>query len=385
MGSRTFDTIVIGVGAMGAAACYHLAMRGQKVLGLEQFSIGHDKGSSHGETRLIRQAYFENANYVPLLLRAYELWDELAARSGEEILVRNGLVIYGRPERSTVYQGTLRSGRLYNIPIQELGRAEVIRRFPLYLPPEGFGAVFEPGAGFLHAERAVKAHVRHASLLGAEIREREEVLGWSAVEAGGKVRTSHGEYSAARLVITGGGWSQGLLRELGLPLSLRRMLLGWFRAGEAHQLGRGAPCFIFDLDDDFYYGFPMIDGQTFKMASHHGFELMERPEEKDAHEPTPARIEALRSCIRRCLPSASTELTRAAHCIYTMTPDEDFVIDQHPSFPQVSFASGFSGHGFKFASVVGEVLADLAMHGKTRHPIDFLSASRAAIRKEEGP
>jgi sarcosine oxidase len=384
MGGRTFDTIVIGVGAMGAAASYHLAMRGQRVLGLEQFSIGHDRGSSHGETRLIRQAYFENASYVPLLLRAYELWEEIAAKSGEDILVRNGLVIYGRPERSSVYQGTLRSGRLYNIPMQELSRAEAIQRFPIYQPPEGFGAVFEPGAGFLHAERALKAHARQAGLLGAEIREREEVLSWSAEGEGVKVRTSHAEYSAARLVITGGGWSQKLLRELGLPLSLRRMRLGWFRAGAAQELSRGAPCFIFDLDDDFYYGFPMIDHETFKMASHHGYELMENPEEKDAHEPTPARIEALRSCIRRCLPSASTELVRAAHCIYTMTPDEDFVIDRHPLFPQVSFASGFSGHGFKFASVVGEILADLALHGKTRHPIDFLSASRAAIKKEAG-
>ena len=376
-----YDAIVLGLGAMGSSAAYHLARRGHIVLGLEQFRIGHDRGSSHGETRLIRQAYFENPSYVPLLLRAYELWDKLSEEANEQLLVRNGLVIYGRKEKSTVYQGTARSGRLYDIPMEELSRAEAVKRFPLYQPPEGFSALFEPGAGFLHAERSVLAHAAGARAAGAELLEGATVLGWSAEGGSVKVSTTAGDFSAGRLVITAGSWSSRVLEELRLPLSLRRMLLGWFRAGEAHRLDRGAPCFIFDLDDDFYYGFPMIDGSTFKIASHHGFESMEKPEEKDAHAPTPARIEALRSCIARCIPGATGELTRAAHCIYTMTPDEDFVIDRHPRAPEVSFAAGFSGHGFKFASVVGEVLADLALEGRTRHPIGFLSASRPALAR----
>lgn len=381
MASRNFDTIVIGLGAMGTAAAFHLARRGGKVLGLEQFRIGHDRGSSHGETRLIRQAYFENPDYVPLLLRAYELWVELAERQREEILVRNGLVIYARAEKSSVYQGTVRSGRLYDIPMEEWSREEAMKRAPIYQPPEGFRAVYEPGAGFLHAERAVNAHAVQARLAGAELREGEEVLSWEPEGAGVRVRTNAGEYTAARLVLAGGAWSSRLLSGLGLPLTLRRMLLAWFRAGEAHSLERGAPCFIFDLEEDFFYGFPMLDGRTFKIASHHGFEMMGLPEEKDAHEPTPSRIEALRACISRCIPQATGELERAAHCIYTMTPDEDFVIDRHPAHPQVAFAAGFSGHGFKFASVVGEILADLALEGRTRHPIGFLSASRPKLSK----
>jgi sarcosine oxidase len=361
---------------MGSAACYQLAKRGQKVLGIEQYQVAHDRGSSHGETRLIRQAYFENPSYVPLLFRAYELWLELGELSQQELLVRNGLVIYGRPGVSQVYEGTLRSAGLYNIPFEKWDHAEGRRRQPIYQLPEGYSAVFEPGAGFLHAERSVKAHVQRAIELGAEIHEGEKVLSYRALDGGVVVKTDRGEYSAARLVIAGGSWSSDLMRELGLPLTLRRMLLGWFRASEAHALDAGAPCFIFDLDDDFYYGFPRLDGRTMKMASHRGYEVLDSPEQKDDVPPSEARIDALRGCIRRCMPGVTEQLDRAAHCIYTMTPDEDFVIDLHPEHPQISYAAGFSGHGFKFSSVIGEILADLATEGKTGHPIGFLRASR---------
>jgi sarcosine oxidase len=371
--SRGFDSIVIGLGAMGSAAAYHLAKRGQKVLGLEQFSLAHDRGSSHGETRLIRQAYFENADYVPLLLRAYELWDALAEEVGEEIFTRNGLVIYGRPGKSLVYDGALRSGKLYSIPMEELDREASLKHWPCYRAPEGFSAAYEPGAGFLRAEACVLAHARIARERGAELHENEAVQSYSAKNGRVSVKTNKGEYEAARLVIAGGGWSSRLLQELGLPLELRRMLLGWFPSSLAHG---GAPGFIFDLEDDFYYGFPSIDGRTVKMAGHHGFEKMLAPEEKDAVQPTPARIARLENFIRRCLPEVQPALVRAAHCIYTMTPDEDFVIDWHPEHPEISYAAGFSGHGFKFASVVGEILAELSLEGRTRHPASFLASKR---------
>ncbi|MGZ3685026.1 MAG: N-methyl-L-tryptophan oxidase [Bdellovibrionota bacterium] len=370
---KRYDSIVIGLGAMGSAAAAHLAGRGQKVLGLEQFTLGHDRGSSHGETRLIRQAYFENADYVPLLLRAYDLWDELAAESREELFVRNGLLIYGRPESSKVFQGALRSGRLYSIPMEELAREPSLKRWPMYRPPEGFSAAFEPGAGYLRAEACTLAHAGLARNRGAELLTGETVLGYSVSRGVVRVRTANGEYESARLVLAGGAWSSRLLAELGLPLTLRRMLLAWFKAGPEH---RGAPGFIFDLDDDFYYGFPQIDGATFKIAGHHGYQLMDKPEEKDIVAPGEDRLESLRRCIGQCFPFATKELVKTAHCIYTMTPDEDFVMDRHPLHPEVVFAAGFSGHGFKFASVVGEILADLAENGRTAHPIEFLRASR---------
>ncbi|WP_424361362.1 N-methyl-L-tryptophan oxidase [Methylocystis parvus] len=369
------DVIVIGLGAMGVAACHHLAARGHRVLGIEQHNLAHDRGSSHGETRLIRKAYFENPDYVPLLCRAFDLWEALQAECGETLFERNGLVTFGRPGESQVYEGTLASGRLYSIPVEQLGRDEALRRWPIYRPPEGFAAAYEPGAGFLYAEKCVLAHARQARARGATLKENEPVVDFRIENGRAQVRTTQGRYSAARLIVAGGGWSARLLADLGLPLELRKMTLGWFPAGPEHAAARGTPGFVFDLDEDFYYGFPQIDGESVKTAGHRRFEALEKPEDKDLA-PSPERMAALGRFVRDCLPFASDRLLRWSNCIYTMTPDEDFVIDRHPETPELVFAAGFSGHGFKFASVVGEILADLAIDGATRHPIGFLSASR---------
>lgn len=361
---------------MGASAAFHLARRGKKVLGLEQFRIGHDKGSSHGETRLIRQAYFENPDYVPLLKRSYELWDELEGLSGEELFSRSGLVLFGNPGTSRVFQGTLESARLHSIPLEKLSHTEALKRFPQYQPPENFSALYEPGGGFLHAEKSIQAHMNQAIRFGAKILQEERFLGWRPDGAGVKVRTDRAEYLASHLLVCGGSWTSRILSDLKLPLTLRRMLLAWFRAPVVHSAAGGTPCFIFDMDTDFIYGFPMIDGKTVKIASHHGFEEMTEPEEKDSHPPAENRLESLREFIRAHLPHMTTDLERANHCIYTMTPDEDFVLDLHPEYPQVGIAGGFSGHGFKFSSVVGEVMADLCQSGRSNHPVGFLSLRR---------
>lgn len=374
--TTAFDVIVIGLGAMGAAACRHVAARGHSVLGLEQRHLAHDRGSSHGETRLIRKAYFENPSYVPLLERAFELWERLEADCGETLLARNGLVTFGRPGKSRVYDGALESGRLYAIPMEELGRDEALRRWPMYRAPEGFAAAFEPGAGFLYAEKCLLAHAREARKRGAVLRENEAVVDYRFENGRAQVRTARGRYSAARVIVAGGAWSSLLLGELGLPLTLRKMFLSWFPAPRDHAADKGVPGFVFDRDDDFYYGFPQIDGHSVKVAGHRRFETLDRPEDKDARPVSPERVAALRGFVRDCLPLASDEALRVSTCIYTMTPDEDFVIDRHPETPKLAFAAGFSGHGFKFASVVGEILADLAIDGKTAHPIDFLSALR---------
>ncbi len=290
--------------------------------------------------------------------------------------MKNGLVIYGRPGISQVFEGTLRSAGLFEIPMERWTRAEALKRFPIYQPPEGFEAAFEPGAGFLHAERCVLAHAAEARKLGAVLRENETVLSYHADGEGVIVRTDKAEFSAGKLVIAGGSWSTRLMKDLGLPLKLRRMLLAWFKGNATHALQAGTPGFIFDLDDDFFYGFPQLDGQTVKMASHRGYELLEKPEDKENLPICEARVAALQGFIRRCLPEVTGELRKAVHCIYTMTPDEDFVIDLHPEHAQISYAAGFSGHGFKFSSVIGEILADLATTGATKHPIGFLRAKR---------
>jgi monomeric sarcosine oxidase len=381
--SENYDAIVIGLGAMGAAACRHLAGRGLRVLGLEQHALLHDRGSSHGETRLIRKAYFENPAYVPLLERACELWTALEAESGERLFERNGLVIYGRPGASRVFDGARASAALYSIPMETLDREAALRRWPIYRPPVGFAAAFEPGAGFLYAERCVQAHADAARRDGAALKENEAVLDYRVERGVARVRTTKGDYAAARLVVAGGGWSGRLLAGLGLPLVLRKMTLGWFPASQDHAAQAGTPGFVFDLDDDFYYGFPQIDGASVKLAGHRRFEPLARPEDKDAP-PAPEKMAALRGFVRDCLPAARDELLRASNCIYTMTPDEDFVVDRHTETPELVFAAGFSGHGFKFASVIGEILADLAIDGRTAQPIGFLSASRFARAAEAG-
>jgi monomeric sarcosine oxidase len=375
-----FDAIVIGLGAMGSSACCHLARRGFTVLGLDQHSLAHDRGSSHGETRLIRKAYFEKPDYVPLLCRAFELWAQLQGECGEALFERNGLVTFGRPGMSRVYDGALSSGRSYSIPMERFSRDEAARRWPMYLAPEGFAAAYEPGAGFLHAEKCVLAHAAEARRSGAVLRENEAVVEYSFLSGRFNVRTSRRRYSAARLIVAGGGWSSRLLADLGLPLELRKMFVGWFPAPQEHSAKRGVPGFVFDLDEEFYYGFPSIDEKSIKVAGHRRFEPLARPEEKDLFPPTAERIEASRRFVRERLPLASDQLLRFSTCIYTMTSDEDFVIDRHPEISGLIFAAGFSGHGFKFASVVGEILADLAIEGKTDHPIDFLSASRFRAR-----
>jgi monomeric sarcosine oxidase len=374
MMSASYDVIVIGTGGMGSATCFHLAKQGVRVLGIERFHIAHDRGSSHGETRIVRRAYFEHPDYVPLLNRAFELWTEL----GPEIFTQNGMVLYGHATTSAVCAGSIASAEQHSIPIERWDSREARRRHSIYRPPEGFAAVYEPGAGFVRVEKTVSAHADRARALGAEIHERETVLGFEAAEGSVSVKTDRGSYSAAKLIVTGGAWSGQLLKELGLPLRIRRMVLYWFKASQKHALANGVPCFAFDLEDDFYYGFPMLDGMTVKLAAHRSGDAIDDPSQLDLPPEGPplARLDAARTFVRDCLPEVSSEIVKLVPCMYTMTPDENFIIDTHPGHRDIVFAAGFSGHGFKFAPVVGEVLAELALRGKTRHPVGFLGLER---------
>lgn len=367
---KSYDVIVLGVGAMGAASCYHAAKRGVRVLGLEQFTLGHGFGSSHGETRIIRKAYFEHSDYIPLLARAYELWQTLESETRDRLLVKCGLILFGNARSSAICKGTLESARKYRIPVETLTAAEARARFPDYRPADEDTAIFEPGAGYLMCERALIAHASMARKLGGEILESEVVRRIESDLRGIRIVTDRDTYHAAKLIITGGAWSRALIQDLKLDLKLQRLIQYWFRVSfdQAH----GAPCFAFHRSDDFYYGFPTLDGQTVKIAAHFAREPLTDPSERDIASPPLAQLEAMRGFIRECLPHVSDELVHFKPCIYTMTPDEHFIVDAHPRNPNVVFAAGFSGHGFKFASVMGEILADLALDGATEQPIDFL-------------
>lgn len=402
---RGYDFIVIGVGGMGSAALYHLARRGHRVLGLERFIVGHDRGSSHGETRIIRKAYFEHPDYVPLLQRAYALWDELAEESGEELLVRCGMLLCGAPPPAgrDLVGDARRAARAHGVPIEEVAPPELPRRFPGFALEEGMEAIFEPEAGFLRVEDCVRAHVAQALARGVErvtIHEGEQVRAIVPAAASGGaalvVETDRGRYEAGGVVVCGGAFSAPLLAELALPLQVRRKILLWYGvAPPAYALSGGCPVFGFDNAAGFFYGFPVLpQGGGFhvlpeaqgclKVACHSGGEEVADPAALD-RSLRPEDEAPVRAFLRRHLPAAAeAPLRHHAACMYTMTPDEHFVIDRHPAVPALCYAAGFSGHGFKFASVVGEALADLATEGRSALPIGFLSAARLSQAAASG-
>ncbi len=365
---------------MGSAAAYHLAARGKRVLGLDQFAPAHDKGSSHGSSRIIRQAYYEDPAYVPLVLRAYELWEQLQRDSHSDLLRITGGLAIGSPG-SAIVQGTLASAKAHHLPCEVLDSDELRRRYPVLNPRPNETAVYEVRAGFLKPEACVRAHLALATRYGADLRFEEYVREWSATSTHSVVRvvTANETYESDGLVIAPGAWAPGLLDELDIPFEIRRHVMCWFRpvANLEAFLPDRFPVYLWDIDGkDVFYGFPAIDGLDggVKLAMHTGGDPC-----------TPAIIERhvsdhdvaeLRAQLTRFIPSLNGPLVNAATCMYTLTPDEHFVLSLHPAHPQVAIAAGFSGHGFKFTSVVGEILADLVTEGKARHPIALFAPER---------
>lgn len=371
-----FDVIVLGTGGVGSAAAFHLARRGVRVLGLDRFPGGHDRGSSHGETRIIRQAYFEHANYVPLLRRAYELWAELERLSSEKLFHQVGLLQIG-PAEGYVIGGVLKAARQHGLAVDELSPAQSQARFPGFRVPEGMVGVFEPAAGYLLVERCVLAHLAAAKLHGAELKTGVTVQSWQAEDGQVMVATDQGAFTADKLVITAGAWAPQLLADLGIKMTVRRKHLHWFECDNPVYRGPNAPTFFYELPHGLFYGFPAVDELGVKVAEHSGGEEVADPltDSRPLEEPDLARV---RDFVGEQLPlvgSAARHL-RHAVCFYTMSPDEQFIIDTHPQHKNVVFSAGLSGHGFKFTSVLGEVMADLTLTGTSPQPIGFLNAKR---------
>jgi sarcosine oxidase len=367
-----YDVIVIGVGAMGSSACYHLAQRGVRVLGLDRFPIPNTLGSSHGFSRMIRMAYYEHPDYVPLLRRAFTLWDELEAKSGEKLFHKTGGIYLGRPSDPAI-AGALQSARTHGLPHELLSREQLDIRFPQFRVPADFVGIKEENAGLLIPEKCVSAHARLAREAGAEIHSDERVLEWDE----GSVRTTQHDYRAKKIIFTAGPWTEKLVCDLGVKLVVTRQVMGWVcpKKPEMFQLGTLPVWAIGHADGSLHYGFPMLpDGQGFKVAWHRPGE----PTDPDAvRRQTDARDEEdFRSILRQMLPDADGELAAVRVCLYTNSPDHHFIIDSLPQKPGVIVACGFSGHGFKFASVVGEALADLVTAGKTNLPVEFLGMKR---------
>ncbi len=370
--------IVLGVGGVGSAALDHLARRGTAVLGLDRFPPGHDRGSSHGRTRLIRQAYYEHPDYVPLLKRAYELWADLSARSKKTLYHEVGVLCAGRPDRPVI-SGVLASARQHSLDVEQVSPADLPARFPGYRVPEPLVAVFERRAGYLDCEDAVRAAADQAVKNNAFLQTDANVIEWMPEGHGVAVRTDKTTYHAGNLVISAGAWSGQLLGDLGIRFEVLRKSFYWYEAPPIYAASNGAPGFIYETDAGNFYGFPDIQQQGLKVGEHTGGLPVTDPLVVD-RSPDVEETARIDKFLSSHLPDVTRRQLHFATCLYTLSPDRNFVIDRHPEYPQVAFAAGLSGHGFKFVPVLGEALADLADRGKTSLPIRFLSCGRASLR-----
>lgn len=370
-----YDVIIVGAGAMGSAAAMHLSARGLRVIAFDRFAVPNTMGSSHGLTRIIRIAYYEHPSYVPLLVRAAELWSELERRSGERLFVRTGSIDASAPG-DPVFEGSLRSCEMHGLRHEVLTSQEVTRRFPGYrLPPEHV-AVLQPDGGFLIPESAVAAHARLATADGAIIRPLERALAWEERGSGVEVTTERATYSADHLVLSAGSWLRDLIPAYARLLEPERQVVAWFEIADPSKFApERFPVFNLTVEEGRYYGFPESGSPGFKVGRYHHLGERVHPDSVDrgVHE---ADIEVLRMFARRYFPEGAGPVLETSVCLFTNTPDEHFIIDRLPGCERVHVVSACSGHGFKFASVVGEIVADLVTAGESRFDLELFAIER---------
>ena len=369
---KRFDVIVVGLGAMGSAALYHLAAAGVRACGFDRYSPPHLLGSSHGETRMIREAYYEHPGYVPLVRRAYDLWHELAARTNTTLIDETGGVYAGPPDGELV-SGMRRAAVEHGIAIEELTHDSASIRYPWLRFEKHWDIIREPRAGYLRPEECVAAHLNLAVTHGAVIHTSEPIHSWEATQYGAVVHTQHGEYHAERLILTTGAWMIDTLLNLGIEALVERQPLFWFEP----KMPACRPAVVWALEFEhakLLYGFPAIDGQA-KVAIHYGGAQRTTPEEIDRtlHEED---VELLRHHGEKYVPQLLGELARAQVCMYTNSPDLHFIFDTHPRHDNVLVVSACSGHGFKFAPAIGEAAMQWAEGGARSIDMSLFSLSR---------
>ncbi|MFZ1218284.1 MAG: N-methyl-L-tryptophan oxidase [Chthoniobacterales bacterium] len=377
----TYDVAIAGLGGIGSAIAAHCAARGASVVGLEQFGPTHDLGSSHGKSRMIRQAYFEDAAYVPLVLRSYELWRELERQTGEKLLRLTGVLSVGE-ESCEIISGTKRSAGEHGLRLETLSQRRIHERYPgLRLLPGEVG-LFEPDGGVLDPERAVRAHLQIAQKAGAELRFEVSMSSWEATASGVAIRLGDGtELSAKTLILSLGPWFKKTMDALGAPLRIQRNVQAWFSPALASYNAGHFPAFLLDRAGlpAPLYGFPDF-GDGVK-AAFHGHGQITTADEVDREVHLEADVEPIAAAMEQWMPGAASNFREAKPCLYSLTPDGHFVIDRHPEHANVILCGGFSGHGFKFAPAIGEVAAELALDGRSRHRVDFLSLQRFKTRQ----
>ena len=377
--TATYDTIVIGAGAMGSAAAYYLSRRGQRVLLLEQFAIDHQRGSSYGFSRIIRYSY-DSPAYVELAKDTYPLWFALEDELGERLVTKTGGIDFGPADDPTL-QATIASVRESSLPHQLLSPMAAQQQFPQFRFDDHFAVLYQPDSGFVRASRAVRGHVRLARANGVEILENTAVaairIGRDKVE----VRCSRGDFSAARLVVTAGAWAKSLLAQTGIELPLRalRCQLNFFSPPDLPlHSAEQCPVYIAHLrgrDGEAIYGIPAHADSGFKVAFHAG-PAVAHPDEID-YRPAAENAEKLRPFLRAHIPGVAESPVQSQRiCLYTQTPDEHFIVDQHPEYAHVVIGAGFSGHGFKFSTSIGKMLSDIVLDGSTPHNDSLFKLAR---------
>ncbi|MBU3743015.1 MAG: N-methyl-L-tryptophan oxidase [Sediminibacterium sp.] len=383
--AKHYDCIVIGVGSMGSAACYYLSKQNLRVLGLEQFTSPHKKGAHGGFTRIIRKAYFEHPNYVPLLKRAYENWHDLELQSGEQLYVPTGL-LYAGPPGNDLLKRIREAAQQYAIPLEEWDAEILQKRFPQFTLPDNAEIMYEPEAGLLYPDKAIETFIRLSTEAGADIRQESAVISWKANATGVTVQTALDTFTADKLIVTAGPWAGAMVPGAQQHLTITQQTLAWYAPpSNMPSTVKDFPCWLIAVDGvpGAYYGFPANQEQGplgWKVAHHYPG----NPIHPDAANRIISKqeLQTLENVAMQYLGVAPGSLTSTQTCLYSNTPDEHFVIDLLPNtFERVSVAWGFSGHGFKFTPVVGEILADLCIHGKTALPAQFLESARLSQKE----
>ena len=378
----SYDVIVLGTGGVGSSVVFHLAERGARVLGLDRFPAGHDRGSSHGQTRMIRQAYYEHPDYVPLLKRAYPLWEELQQRRQEPLYHETGVIEVG-PADGELVHGVLATAAEHDLPIELLEAGDAEDRWPGFRIPEAYQVIFEQRAGYLMVENCVRAYLDLAREGGAELQFGQQITGWEADGDSFRVHTQSDTFHAGQLVITMGSWAGPMLPGLGLEFTVLRKPLHWYPAERSlyHQ-DAGCPCFFYEIPEGHFYGFPTNGEGDLKVALHSGGARVSDPLhiDRDLDHQEQAVVEQF---LETCLPGVTRSSSGHVVCMYTMAAGRFFVVDRLAQHPGVVIAAGLSGHGFKFTSVLGETLSQLLLDGRSALPIEFLSIENALARQQQ--
>jgi len=369
--AKTVDTIVIGAGAMGSAAAYYLSKQGQKVLLLEQFELDHKNGSSYGFSRIIRYSY-DYPEYVDLAKDNYPLWFALQDELGEKLYIKTGGIDFGPPD-DEMFQNTIQSVKTSHIDHEMLTAKEAHKRFPQFKFRDDFKVLYQPDSGLITASKAVLGHIKLAEKHGATIKANTPVESIVIQADSVEVTTAHETYSAGKLVVTAGSWARFLLQQTGidLPLTPMRCQLNFMMPDQLNEQYTTDNCPVWiahvsTLFPDTIYGLPSHDGSGFKIAYHVG-NTVNHPSEIN-YTPDAENVESLRKFMQAHIPGVANAPVRETRiCLYTMTPDEHFIVDTHPVHSHVAIGAGFSGHGFKFSTIIGKMLTDIVLNGETPH------------------